>query len=145
MARINGTQLVALVDNGNGHGPVACSFSQDCKLNIDLGTANATTKDSGGWDEIIPTNNKWSLDCNGLVDFHPSSTVHNVADLFNAMANKQPLTVQFALASGGITGDELWSGTAYITKLEMNAKDKDVVSYSATFEGTSFLNMITHS
>jgi predicted secreted protein len=143
MARINGTNLVVQVDNGNGHGLVACSFSQDCKLSIDLGTANATTKDSGGWDEIIPTNTKWNITTNGLVDFHPSATVHNVADLFNAMANKLAVTVNFTLVSQ-ITGDQAWSGTAYITKLEQNAKDKDVVSYSATFEGTASLTMTTH-
>jgi predicted secreted protein len=143
MARINGTNLVVQVDNGNGQGKVACSFSQDCKLSIDLGTANATTKDSGGWDEIIPTNAKWSMDTNGLVDFHPSATVHNVADLFNAMANKLAVTVNFTLVSQ-TTGDQSWNGTAYITKLEQNAKDKDVVSYSATFEGTAALTMVTH-
>jgi predicted secreted protein len=143
MARINGTNLVVLVDDGDGKGAVACSFSQDCKLSIDMGTANATTKDSGGWDEIIPTNGKWNMSTNGLVDFHPSSTVHNVADLFWAMTNKIAVTVKFQLTSQ-ITGDQSWTGTAYITKLEQNAKDKDVVSYSATLEGTAALSIVTH-
>jgi len=143
MARINGTNLVVLVDDTDGNGAVACSFSQDCKLSIDMGTSNATTKDSGGWDEIIPTNGKWNMDTNGLVDFHPSSTVHNVSDLFWAMTNKIAVTVKFQLTSQ-VTGDKSWTGTAYITKLEQNAKDKDVVSYSATFEGTAALSIVTH-
>lgn len=142
MAKINGTNLVVLVDTGDSNGLVACSFSQDCKLSIDMGTANATTKDSGGWDEIIPTNGKWNITTNGLVDFHPSSPLHNVADLFTAMTDKTAVTVKFQLVSQ-VTGDKSWSGTAYITKLEQNAKDKDVVSYSATFEGTAALSIIT--
>ncbi len=143
MARINGTNLVVLVDDGDGNGAVACSFSQDCKLTIDMGTAKATTKDSGGWEEIIPANGKWSMDTTGLVDFHPSSTVHNVSDLYWAMTGKIAVTVKFQLVNQ-ITGDKSWSGTAYITKLEQNAKDKDVVSYSVSFEGTAALTLVTH-
>jgi len=142
MAKINGTNLVVLVDTNDSNGLVACSFSQDCKLSMDMGTTNATTKDSGGWDEIIPTNGKWSMDTNGLVDFHPSSPLHNVADLFTAMTAKAAVTVKFQLVNQ-VTGDKSWTGLAYITKLEQNAKDKDVVSYSATFEGTAALTMIT--
>lgn len=141
MAKINGTNLIVKMDTGGG--PEEVSFSQDCKLSIELGTANATTKDSAGWDEILPTNAKWSIDCNGLVDFHPSAGFHNAADLFNALLNKTPVTLYFILVSQ-ITGDESWSGVAYITKMEQNAKDKDVVSYSATFEGTGALAMATH-
>lgn len=142
MAKINGTNLVVLVDTGTG-GPQECSFSTDCKISIDMGTANATTKDSAGWDEIIPTNGKWSIDCNGMVDFHPSSGVHNIADLYAAMVGKTAVTVYFQLASQ-ITGDQSWWGVAYITKLEQDAKDKDIVSYSATFDGTGALTKVTH-
>lgn len=143
MARINGTNLVVLVDDGDGNGAVACSFSQDCKLTMEMGTAKSTTKDSGGWDEIIPTNGKWSMDTTGLVDFHPSSTVHNVSDLFWAMTNKVAITVKFQLVNQ-VSGDKSWTGTAFITKLEQDAKDKEAVSYSATFEGTAALSMVTH-
>jgi predicted secreted protein len=140
MAKINGTNLVVYVNTGSG-GLEACSFSQDCKLSVDMGTANATTKDSAGWDEIIATNGKWTMDTTGLVDFHPSGA-HNVADLFTALTAKATVTVAFSLTSP-TTGDKSWSGSAYITKLEENAKDKDVVSYSVTFQGTGALTMAT--
>lgn len=139
MGKINGTNLVVYVNTGGGL--EACSFSQDCKLSIDMGTANATTKDSGGWDEIIATNGKWTMDTSGLVDFHASG-VHNVGDLFTAMTAKNTVAVAFQLTNP-VTGDHGWTGSAYITKLEQNAKDKDVVSYSVTFEGTGALTMAT--
>jgi predicted secreted protein len=140
MGKINGTNLLVYVNTGSG-GIEPCSYSQDCKLSIDMGTANATTKDSGGWDEIIATNGKWTMDTSGLVDFHPSGA-HNVADLFTSMTAKSTVNVYFQL-SDPVTGDKGWTGTAYITKLEQDAKDKDVVSYSVTFEGTGALTMAT--
>ena len=143
MSKINGTNLIVMLDTGSGKEEVG--FGTDCKLSIEMGTANATTKDSNGWDEIIPTSGKWSIDCNGLVDFHPSAGFHNVADLFTALAGKTPVTVYFQLAAAvEISGDKEYSGVCYITKLEQNAKDKDVMSYSATFEGTGALSQLTH-
>ena len=144
MSKINGTNLILLSDDGNGSGPVEIGFSQDCKLTVDMGTANATTKDSAGWDEIIPTNGKWSMDTNGLIDFHPSAGNRNIDDLFDDMVNKTPVTLYFQLKTP-TTNDSSWWGVAYITKLEQNAKDKDLVSYSATFEGTGKLTRTEHA
>src|SRR5271163_4236160 len=124
MSKINGTNLIVLLDTGSGKEEVA--FGTDCKLTVEIGTANATTKDSAGWDEIIPANGKWSVDCNGLVDFHPSAGYHNVADLFTTMVSKTSVTVYFQIAPATeISGDKEYTGICYITKLEQNAKDKD--------------------
>lgn len=144
MGKFLGEQLFVFVDTGNGSGKVICTYSQTCKLTTDATMANATTKDSAGWDEFLPSVKKWSIDVDGLVDFHPSSTVHNIGDLFDAYTNGEQITVQFALQNA-VTGDLIWTGQAYISKLEQNAKLKDVVSYQATFTGTGVLTKTTHA
>ncbi len=144
MAKFLGEALFVSVDTGDGNGKVICTFSQTCKLTMDATMANATTKDSAGWEEVLPSTKKWSIECDGLVDYHPSSTVHNIGNLFDQFTNGASVTVQFALANG-VTGDLIWTGTAYISKLDENAKLKDIVSYTATFTGTSVLTKTVHA
>jgi predicted secreted protein len=139
----NGDNLVVFMDNGTG-GPEEVALSQDCKLSIDLAMAKATTKDSLGWEEAIAGNLKWSMDVNSLVDFHPSSGYHGVADIATAQISKSKVTLYFQLKTQ-ITGDVTWSGVAYVTKCEMNAKQGEVVSYSTSFEGTGALTQSTHA
>ena len=136
MSVIKGDNLIIKMDIGSG--PEIVGVSQDCKLSFDLAGAKATTKDSGGWEEIIAGNAKWNVSTNGLVDYHPSSGSLGVGDLSRAAISKEKVTIYFQLASPA-TGDLGWWGVGYITKIEQNAKQGDVVSYSCTIEGTGAL------
>ncbi len=140
MAKINGTNLVLEADFGDGLGMVAVGFSEDCKLMLDHSPAKATTKDSNGWEESIGGLKKWTMDCNGLTDFHPSNTEHNVASLYTILNNRSSVKLNFTLQNPA-SGDVAWTGQAFITKLEMDAKLEEAVTYTASFQGTAALNM----
>ncbi len=142
MASFNGDNLIVKMDNADGSGLVEVSFSTDCKLIIDTAMAKATTKDSGGWEENIAGNNKWSMDVNGLVDFHPSTGFRNTGDLAAAVMNRTKVTLYFTMKSP-VTGDRTYWGIAFATKCEIDSKQGAAVTYSAAFEGTGALTEIT--
>lgn len=140
MAKINGTNLTVSADFGDGKGIIPIGFAENCKISVDHSPAKATTKDSNGWEEAIGGLKKWTIDGSGMSDFHPSATSHNVADLFTILNNRTLITVNFSLSSPG-SGDQSWKGTAFITKLEMDAKLETAVTYSYAFEGTGPIAM----
>lgn len=139
-AVINGDNLIVKMDNGSG--PEEVALSTDCKLTFDLAMAKATTKDSGGYEESIAGNMKWSMDTNGMVDFHPSAGFLGAADLMAGIMARQKVTLYFTLKSPS-TGDKQYWGVAFITKCEVDSKQGAVVTYSASFEGTGALTLIT--
>jgi len=141
MSVFNGDNLIVYMDSGSGKEPVA--MSTDCKITVSNAEAKATTKDSGGWEEIIPGNNSFTIDVNGLVDFHPSSGKLGVSDLMDAVTAKTEVTLYFQKTSE-ITGDESWWGIGYCNKCEMDSKQGAVVTYSAAFKGTGALTKVTN-
>lgn len=137
MAVFNGDNLILKIDIGSG--PEIVAVSSDCKMTIDTAMAKATTKDSGGWEQSIAGNAKWSVSTNGLVDYHPSSGYLGIGDLQRAQIAKQLITVYFQ-KSNPAAGDLGWTGQAFITKLEQDAKQGATVTYSCTLEGTGTLS-----
>jgi len=140
-AAINGDFLIVSMDTGTG--PEEVAFSTNCKLSLDMAGAKATTKDSNGWEEIIAGNSKWTMETDGLVDFHPSTGYHGVADLSAAWIARQKVTLYFTPRTGAISGDQQWWGVAFITKIEVSAKQGDTVTYTASFTGTGALTEVT--
>lgn len=139
MAVFNGDNLVVKMDVGSG--PEEVALSTDCKLSIDLAMSKSTTKDSNGWEESIASNLKWTMDCGAMVDYHPSSGFLGVADLIQAQMGKAKVTVYFTMKTPA-GGDRQYWGVAFITKCEENAKQGEVVTYTATFQGTGALTLI---
>jgi predicted secreted protein len=133
----NGDNLILKIDIGSG--PEIVAVSTDCKLSFDMSAAKATTKDSGGWEQSIAGNAKWSVSTNGMVDYHPSAGYLGVGDLSRAAIAKQLITVYFQMKSPA-GGDLGWTGQAYITKIEQDAKQGTVVTYSCDLEGTGALS-----
>lgn len=140
-AAFNGDNLVVTMDTGTG--PEEVAFSTDCKLSIDMSPAKATTKDSNGWEEVIAGNTKWTMDVNGLTDYHPSTGYHGVADLMSTLISKTKVTLYFTIKTGAVNGDQQFWGVAYLTKCEIDAKQGDTVTYTASFTGTGALTQLT--
>ena len=135
-----GDNLVVKINAGSGKQTIA--YSQDCKLTIDSGMAKATTKDSNGWEESIAGNNKWSISTNGLQEWTPSVNTYNITELATVILSKTLVTVYFEMPGTVGAGSLTFSGSAYITKVETDAKQAEAVTYSVELEGTGQLVMI---
>ena len=139
MATFNGDNLIIKMDVGSG--PEEVALSTDCKLTVDLAMSKATTKDSNGWEESIASNLKWVMDASAMVDFHPSSGFLGVADLMQAQMSRSKVTLYFTMKSPA-GGDRQWWGVGFITKCEQAAKQGEIVTYTASFQGTGALTLI---
>jgi hypothetical protein len=64
-----------------------------------------------------------------------------------AIANRTPGTVKFTTVSGTtvVSGDLIWSGSAFIESMEITADMESPVTYSATFTGTGVLTQATNA
>lgn len=127
----NGTKMLLY------SGSTAIAASKSHSLSFSSEMMDVTTKDSGGFKEILPALKSWTIDCEGLVAF---DNANNYELLFDALKNRTKLSVKL---DNSVVGDERLKGDCYISSLEMNAPMEDVVSFTASFEGTAALTRET--
>lgn len=137
----NGTSLVVLV------GTEVVAHATSCSLSISADLPDATTKESGGWADHIAGLRSWSLTTDGLATVEPTGTNYVVGDLFSALNGRGTVTVKFTTVNGStpVTGDLIWSGSAFVESLDITADMESPVTYSASFTGTGVLTQATNS
>ena len=112
----NGGYRILYIDSGAGYLPVGCltshSFSEESE------TLNTTTRDNGGWNTEVPTNQSYNISFDGLVLENLSSTQQTYYDLKNIKRDR-------TLVDWRIDEDDYGSG--YIVSLsDENAIDENV-------------------
>ena len=139
----NGTSLVVLV------GTEVVAHATSCSLSFSVDLPESTTKQSAGWVDHIGGAKSWSLTTDGLATVDPAATAsyYTTGELMTAIANRTPVTVKFTTVSGTtvVSGDLIWSGSAFIESMEITADMESPVTYSATFTGTGVLTQATNS
>ena len=125
--KFNGTDLLVYVDG------VAVAHATSHTLNINVDMIDATTKSSAGWKDILPGLKDWSIDFEGLVAY---DAAEGFSELFADIGSRTQVTVKFSTEE---TGDDRYTGTAYVASLSASAPLEDVVSYSGSFAGDGVL------
>jgi len=128
---VNGNDLVVYI----GSDVIAHSTSHSLSISHDA--RDATTKDSGGWTDRLEGLRSWEASGEGLVAFDGT---YDTTDLFALITNRTKVTIKF---STEVTGDTYWTGSAYLTSLDMDSPTEDSVSMSFTFSGTGALTSAT--
>ena len=90
-----------------------------------------TSKESGGWKEVMPGLRDITYSAEGLADFQSSNK--DLADIFTAYNSRASVAI---IWTDMITGDKSVSQTAYISSCEVSAPMEDVTTYSIEFTGT---------
>ena len=144
----NGTSLVVLI------GTEVIGFATSCSLSLAIDAPDASTKQSLGWADEIGGQRSWSLTTDGLATVVPGTvaTYVTTAEL-NALAiARTAVTVKFTTVDnstvGGVTpvtGDVIYSGSAFIESVDMTADMENPVTYSVSFKGTGALTVGTNS
>lgn len=144
----NGTSLVVLI------GTEVIGFATSCSLSLAIDAPDASTKQSLGWADEIGGQRSWSLTTDGLATVVPGTvaTYVTTAEL-NALAiARTAVTVKFTTVDnstvGGITpvsGDVIYSGSAFIESVDMTADMENPVTYSVSFKGTGVLTITTNA
>jgi predicted secreted protein len=144
----NGTSLVVLI------GTEVIGYATSCSLSLAIDTPDASTKQSLGWADEIGGQRSWSLTTDGLATVVPGSVASYISttELNNLAIARAAVTVKFTTVDnstvGGVTpvsGDTIYSGSAFIESVDMTADMENPVTYSVSFKGTGPLTVGTNS
>lgn len=138
----NGTSLVVLV------GTEVVAHATSCSLSFSVDLPETTDKQSAGWVEHLGGAKSWTLTTDGLATVDPAATAsyYTTGELMAAIAARTAVTVKFTTVSGTtlVTGDLIWSGSAFIESMDITADMESPVTYSVSFTGTGALTQATN-
>lgn len=105
-----------------------------CQTNASIKTStnmfSATCKSSGSWAQNLPGVRSWSASIEGLLAF---DATNGFSQLWAAWVAGTAVAVIFGT---GVTGDKKYSGSTYISSLELTSSGSDEpVTFSAEFTG----------
>ena len=133
MAIFNGTLTVLQMD-----GTTPLAELTNVTMSLSQETFDVSSKESGGWAEILPGVRSATFSAEGIADFQASNK--DLADVFTAFTNRASVAI---IWTNGVAGDKKVSCTAYITSCEVNAPMEDTVTYSIEFQSTGALTVAT--
>jgi predicted secreted protein len=116
----NGTDLLLQVEG------IAIGHTTSCTLSLSHDLPEATTKDSGGWQEVISGLRSGEISFEGLVDYSDDA---NVIELADYIFNRTIITCVFGTSA---TGDSIYTAEGYISSVEQSAEMESPVSYSGS-------------
>ena len=137
----NGTDLVLkIIADGGTLEPLGHSTS--CSLSITNDLPEATTKDSGGYAEVIAGLRSFEISFDGLVDYTDEANAKTNADGIISLVNSRS-KIDFSFGTA-VSGDQLISGEGFISSIEVSSEMESAVTYSGTITGTGALTLATN-
>lgn len=127
--KLNGTLLGFYI------GGTLVSHSTSNSISISHSPRSATTKDSGGWTEVLEGLREWSASGEAQLALDATYTID---DLYTIMLNRTQIQVRL---STEVTGDKYFNGAAYLDSIEVTAETEETVTYSFSITGTGALNL----
>jgi len=106
--------------------------STSCSLSLSADTPEATTKDSGGFQDLIVGVKSGEISFEGLVAYD-SGSGSQIGDISDELISGTQVTWEF---STDVSGDDKYSGSGFISSIEITADMESPVSYSGTIVTT---------
>lgn len=106
--------------------------STSCSLSLSADTPEATTKDSGGFQDLIVGVKSGEISFEGLVAYD-SGSGSQIGDISDELISGAQVTWEF---STDVSGDDKYSGSGFISSIEITADMESPVSYSGTIVTT---------
>lgn len=138
MAIFNGTDLILKVSASDGGAENKLMHSQNVSISLNADTIDVSTKDSAGYRELLGGQKSFSLSADGLMDFNSTGTDTEVDELFDQWDGRTAVTFTFTLATTA-SGDYFYTGSGFITSIEVSGGTEDAPTYSVSIEGTGAL------
>jgi predicted secreted protein len=149
---IKGSDLMLFIKVGSSMKSIA--FATSHKLSLSGDTVETSTKDSSGkWTSKQVNKLSWNVSTDNLYSLAGAGV--NYSDLFDLMTKMEEIDIVFSLESGyqnkadavpsggwtPISGPQ-YRGKVIMTSLELNAPDKENVTFTASFEGVEALTAV---
>jgi predicted secreted protein len=120
----NGTNLILKIED------TALGHTTSCTMSFNADLPEATTKDSGGFQEVIAGIKSGEFSFDGLVAYDDSANAIELADYL--LAGTQ-VTVVFGTT---VTGDAVYTAEGLLSNVEISAEMESPVSYSGSITTT---------
>ena len=133
MAIFNGTDLVLTLSSTSGGSEFKTLHATSCSISMNVDTIDVSTKDSAGFRDLIGGQKSFSLSADGLMDMDGVAADTEPDELFTQMMNRTAVTFTFALAT---PAGYKYTGSGFITSLEITGGVEDAPTYSVSLEGS---------
>ena len=133
MAIFNGTDLVLTLSSTSGGSEFKTLHATSCSISMNVDTIDVSTKDSAGFRDLIGGQKSFSLSADGLMDFTSTASTTDPDEVFTQMMDRTAVTFTFALAT---PAGYKYTGSGFITSLEITGGVEDAPTYSVSLEGT---------
>ena len=127
----NGTLFVISLND------TAVAHSTNTTFTLSQNLRDATTKSSGGYEEVLPGLRSW--EATGDFYFAEDGNL-GIDDILGFITNRNPL--EFTYGSG-VSGDKKYSGIVYVQSVNRTDPVEDTSTYSITLKGTAGINVAT--
>lgn len=126
----NGSNLLIKVAD-DGSSPTTIGHSTSCTISFTNDMADATTKDSSGFSEVIAGLRSAEISFDGLIDYTDGSS--GGAEIAHKLLTRQKCDFSFGTAA---TGDTVYTGEGFISSCEISGAMEEAVTYSGTITVT---------
>ena len=126
----NGSNLLIKVAD-DGSSPTTIGHSTSCTISFTNDMADATTKDSAGFSEVIAGLRSAEISFDGLIDYTDGSS--GGAEIAHKLLTRQKCDFSFGTAA---TGDTIYTGEGFISSCEISGSMEEAVTYSGTITVT---------
>jgi predicted secreted protein len=107
-------------------------------MSLSMDTPDATSKDSSGFSEFIAGVRSGEISFEGLVDHSDAAGSDAISGY---LVNRTKIDWSF---STGTSGDEIYSGSGFISSCEISAEMESPVTYSGTITITGTITQGTN-
>jgi predicted secreted protein len=128
MAIMNGTNVGIYV----GGSKVAHCTS--ASISISHSPREATSKDSGGWSDVLEGLREWSAEGEAFFDL---AAAYGFTDLEGVMSARTQVTLRWSTET---SGEEYFEGLGYLTDLSADSGVEESATFSFSFQGTGEVN-----
>ncbi len=136
---MNGTTVVLSIKNADSGAYSPIGHTTSSSISYTLDTPDATSKDSGGYREIIAGVRSLDMSFDGFVAYDDAT---NIEELLVFINNRTKVNCKFATA---LSGDVVYSCDGFLTSIEYGADSEAPVTYSGSFSSTGSVTIGTNA
>ena len=126
----NGTKMVLQMSTDGGTEYTTIGHATSSSFSFSMDTPEATSKDSGGYQEVIAGVRSGEVSFDGLVAYDDSWDVDNFLDYMIGSSNgRSSLYVSWGTAS---TDDKYYTAKCYVNSIEYSGESESPVTYSGS-------------
>ena len=134
---MNGTLLVLQVST-DGSSFTNIGHSTSASLSFSLDTPEATSKDSGGYREVIAGTRSIEISFDGLVAYDDSVDIDTLLGFAN---NRTKIHARFGTA---VSGDTTYAVQGFLSSIEYTADSEAPITFSGTFTSSGSVSIGTN-